>query len=134
MKLQATPLLWGMRVLVVEDHVLSAKLLQSVLNLAGCEVEIAEDAGSAAVALLEGTRPNVVLLDLDLPKVSGLSLARFLRGLPTLRDVPIIAVSAARAGLDETAALEAGCDGFVLKPIDIHSFPAYVASYLRCEQ
>jgi DNA-binding response OmpR family regulator len=119
------------RALVVEDDPRSAKLLARVLTLSGWDVVVSIDAGDAAVVMLEGApTPDVVLLDLDLPEVDGLSLARFLRALPSLRGVPIIAVSASRAGFDEVSACDAGCDAFLQKPIDVATLPAFVASFV----
>lgn len=118
----------GRCALVVEDHALSAKLVSRMLELAGCEVRIASRASEASVALMEpdASPPDVIVLDLDLPLVDGLAFARFVRSLPSLRDISIIAVSAAREGDEARRAEAAGCDAYVAKPLERDAFVSLV--------
>jgi two-component system cell cycle response regulator DivK len=104
--------------LVVEDDPPSAKLAARILRGAGCEVHVATTASDAARLVRDGLRPDVVIVDLDLPDLSGMDLIRVLRGYEATRTAPIIAVTASGAGFDEAAARRAGCNTFLRKPID----------------
>jgi CheY-like chemotaxis protein len=105
------------RALVVDDTPLNLKLLVALLRANGFQVESAETGGQARDKLA-ATRFDVVLLDLRLPGMSGLELARVLRTDPAQSGLVIVAVTANVMKTDEAAALAAGCDAFVSKPID----------------
>jgi PAS domain S-box-containing protein len=121
----------GARVLLVEDDPASARLEALVLREAHCEVEIATTASAATKLVVDGLRPAIVLLDLDLPDLTGMDLTKVFRSLDDTRDIPIVAVSASGIAFGERAALSAGCDGFVRKPIDTGTFPTIVAGFLQ---
>jgi CheY-like chemotaxis protein len=121
----------GVIVLIVEDDAASAKLLSKVLRNEGCVVHHATEAGAVSQLLHGGLRPAVILLDLDLPWLNGLDLARIFRQTPATAAVPIIAVSASGEMFSREAALAAGCDEYVRKPIDVTTFAALVARLLR---
>jgi CheY-like chemotaxis protein len=125
-------------ILVVDDNVPNMKLLVAVLEGRGYPVRTALDAAEALAAIREA-RPRLILMDLDLPGMSGLELTRRLKEDPRYRGVLIIAVTASAMKGDEEAALEAGCDGYVTKPINTRTFPEMIAAYLNgraplCEQ
>ncbi len=105
------------RALVVDDTPLNLKLLVALLRANGFAVESAETAEQAQDKLA-ATPYDVLLLDLRLPGMDGLELARRLRTDPAQRGLVIVAVTANAMKTDETAALAAGCDAFVTKPID----------------
>jgi CheY-like chemotaxis protein len=105
------------RALVVDDTPLNLKLVVALLRANGFVVESAETA-EAARDKLAAAPFDVVLLDLRLPGMDGLELARHLRADPAQRGLVIVAVTANAMKTDEAAARDAGCDAFVTKPID----------------
>jgi CheY-like chemotaxis protein len=104
-------------IMVVEDHADSRQMLKTLLGMKGYGVIEAED-GQAAVALLEIERPDLILMDLQLPKLHGFALTRHVRLHPALALVPIIIVSGHDPLHHRPLALAAGCDEYFLKPID----------------
>ena len=106
-----------------------ARLLCFVLEKEGYEVRTAADA-KEALAVLQVFRPALILLDLQLPGMDGLELARLLKGDPAKGVGLIVAVTASAMRGDEEKAIEAGCDGYITKPIDTRTLPKLVASYL----
>ena len=115
-------------VVIVEDDAAIAEGLALNLKLQGYRTEVAGD-GEAAVALIETARPDLVLLDISLPKRSGLWV------LDTLRDsgdlVPVIVLSARQDEFDKVAALQLGADDYVTKPFALAELQARVAAVLR---
>lgn len=106
------------RILVVEDNPDNACLVVDLLRAHGYAVVHAAQ-GEAAVALAEGTHPDLVILDIRLPQVDGLTIARALRGHPDLAGVPILGLSANAMRSDREAAMAAGCDEYLTKPIGL---------------
>lgn len=119
----------GAPILVVDDNPANMKLLFFVLSAQGYEVRTAADA-LEALEVLGTFEPRLILLDLQLPGMDGLELARRLRADPKFTHLLIVAVTASAMKGDEERALEAGCDGYITKPIDTRSLPKLVASYL----
>lgn len=107
----------ALRVLVVEDDPHNRRIATTILRASGMEIEEASD-GEAALAAIEARRPDVVLLDLSLPRLDGYGVARRLKADPRWRDLPLIAFTAHALTIDEARAREAGCDHFLAKPID----------------
>lgn len=122
----------GKRILIVDDNPVNQKLLR--VTLAGLEHELwtASDA-EAALALLADARPDLILLDIQLPGMDGLALTRRLKRDPAMRGVRIVAVTAYASPDDEERAMAAGCDGFIAKPIDTRTFPHIVERLLGDE-
>jgi CheY-like chemotaxis protein len=116
-------------ILVVDDNPANLKLLSYVLANQGYEIRTAADADEA-LAVLQGFRPRLILLDLQLPGMDGWELARRLKADPAHGTVLIVAVTASAMKGDEEKAIEAGCDGYITKPIDTRSLPKLVASFL----
>jgi len=113
------------RVLIVDDSELSAKLCSYVLRNQGAEVVAVGDAESAANVIAEW-RPDIVLLDIELPGLDGRALTRQLRADPATADITIVAITA-RAMVDDRArGLAAGCDEYLTKPIDVQTMPLRV--------
>jgi CheY-like chemotaxis protein len=117
-------------ILVVDDHPGNMKLLSYVLTAQGYEVRTASDAAEA-LAVLAGFRPQLMLLDIQLPGMGGLELARLVKADPAYAGLLIVAVTASAMRGDEERAIEAGCDGYITKPIDTRTLPKLVASYLE---
>lgn len=117
------------RVLVVDDHDFNLRLLERLLELEGREVRAAGSLAAAERALAE-EEPAMIVLDMNLPDGSGLELTRRLKSEPRTASIPIVACTAAVMQSDEERALEAGCDAFVAKPIDMERFSTIVSSIL----
>lgn len=117
------------RILVVDDNPVNLKLTASLLELEGYEVVTAIDA-EAALDALTRQLPDLVLMDLAMPRVDGLTLTRMLRADPRYAALPIVALTASAMKGDSTRALEAGCTGYIPKPIDTRQFPRTIAGYM----
>jgi len=104
-------------VLLVEDNELNRDMLSRRLKKCGWVVSSAED-GLQAVLMAEQERPDVILMDLSLPVLSGWDATRRIKEKPQLNSIPIIALSAHAMLEDRTSAFAAGCDEFETKPID----------------
>lgn len=117
-------------ILIVDDSPANMKLLSFVLSNQGYDVRSAADADEA-LTVLGNFHPRLILLDLQLPGMDGLELARRLKGDPANRALLIVAVTASAMKGDEEKATEAGCDGYITKPIDTRTLPKLVASYLE---
>lgn len=113
---------------VIEDCPVNRKFVTVLLRTEGYDVRGFPSA-EAAMPSFAGDLPRAVILDLDLPGMSGLDLAQRLRGDTRTRRLPILAVSANDGPGSAARARAAGCDGFVAKPLDLKTFPAVVA---RC--
>ena len=117
------------RVLVVDDHDFNLRLLERLLEMEGRQVRSADSLAAAEQALAE-EEPAMIVLDMNLPDGSGLELTRKLKSEPRTASIPIVACTAAVLQADEQRALEAGCDAFVSKPIDLRRFSTIVSSIL----
>jgi CheY-like chemotaxis protein len=119
----------GELILIVDDHELNLKLARMVLEAHGYQIQIATD-GLQALNLLAEIRPQLVLLDIQLPGIDGFEVARRIRSNPATRDLKVVAVTAyALKGYEEQARL-AGCDGFITKPINTTQLPLQVRRYI----
>jgi two-component system cell cycle response regulator DivK len=107
----------------------SAKLVRVLLAAEGYEVRVAVDA-EEALAVLDSFHPRLILMDLQLPRMDGLTLTRLLKDDPATRPVAILALTAYAMKGDEEKALQAGCDGYVTKPIDTRTLPLVIARVL----
>jgi two-component system, cell cycle response regulator DivK len=116
-------------ILVVDDSPDNSRLIQLLLECEGYTVRAAEDADEA-LSLLRSYSPELILMDIQLPGMDGLELTRRLRKIPALANVRIVALTAYAMAGDEANALEAGCNGYVSKPIDTRTFPSLIRSYL----
>jgi CheY-like chemotaxis protein len=117
------------QILVVDDNPINLKVVQIALTVAGYDVHTALDAEST-LELLASLRPRLVLMDLQLPGMNGLDLTRRLKADPRTCDAIVLAVTAYAMKGDEQNALEAGCDGYLTKPINTRTLAATVAEYL----
>jgi CheY-like chemotaxis protein len=119
----------GESILIVDDNVQNLKLARVILATAGYDVRTAADA-EEALALLRTSRPQVILMDVQLPGMDGLQLTRRLKADPATQGIRIIALTAYAMKGDEEKAFAAGCDGYVSKPIDTERLPEIVRSHL----
>lgn len=117
-------------VLIVDDNPVNLKLASDVLESEGYEIDRAIDAESARQLLAQRT-PELILMDIALPGMDGLTLTQLIKSDPTLRHIPVVAMTAFAMKGDEQRALDAGCDGYIAKPIDIRSFALTVAHHLQ---
>jgi two-component system cell cycle response regulator DivK len=105
------------KVLIAEDNPVNRELLRELLEGRGCEVAEACD-GEEALEMLERTRPDILLLDLGMPKLDGFGVMRKIRENAQLADLPVLAVTAFAMRGDREKALDAGFDGYLSKPIN----------------
>lgn len=121
------------RILVVEDNDRNMKLVRDVLQFAGFEVVEART-GEQGVELARECRPDLVLMDLQLPGIDGEEALRQLRQDAETADVPVIAVTAYAMKEDRERTRRAGFDGYVTKPLSVRSLPQQVRGYLTKER
>lgn len=118
------------RILCIEDNPINWRLVQRLLGQAGFEVYWAED-GIRGFEMALSLKPDLVLLDINLPGLSGFETATKFRQQVELRNTPIVALTAKTLKIDRETAIVAGCDGFIPKPIDPFSFVKQVNGYLE---
>lgn len=117
------------RILVVEDNPVNLELVRDILEAHGHEVLEASNA-TDGLALLSGELPDLILMDIQLPGMDGLTATRQIKADARLQGIPVVALTAHAMKGDEERALAAGCDGYVSKPIDTRAFPQMVAGFL----
>ena len=108
-------------VLVVEDNALNMKLIRSLLQMGKYRVLEAGDA-ETGLAVARRSHPDLILMDIQLPAMDGLAATRVLKEDPGLREIPVLALTAHAMAGDKQKALEAGCSGYVTKPVDTRNF------------
>jgi len=116
-------------ILVVEDNELDMKLWNELLEGQGYNL-IKTALGLEAVAIARDDRPDLILLDIRLPDVSGFDVARRIKADEVTRSIPIIAVTAFARREDKRRALESGCDGYISKPVSVIGFLRKIETYL----
>lgn len=116
-------------VLVVEDNPSNMKFTRFLLERAGHHVIESGDA-SVALQLARTYLPDLVLMDVQLPGVDGLTATRLLKEDPELRHIPVVALTALAMRGDQARILAAGCDGYIAKPIDYRNFLQQVAEFI----
>jgi CheY-like chemotaxis protein len=123
----------GERILVVDDNLANVKLARFVLERRGFVVRVATN-GPEAMREIEAAPPRLVLMDLQLPGVDGLTLTRQLKAAERTRGIVIVAFTAFAMEGDREKALAAGCDGYLTKPIDTGSFADQVTALLSASE
>jgi two-component system cell cycle response regulator DivK len=119
-----------LRVLYIEDNPDNQMLVRRVLMSEGYDVLLAAN-GQEGLHLAKTMKPNVILVDINMPGVDGYTVTSKLRQMTELVRVPIIALTANVMKGDREKTLAAGCDGYIQKPIDIDSFPKQLARYIE---
>ena len=118
------------RILIAEDSPDIRALVELLLEAEGHQISSVTD-GRAAVEATRRTRPDLVLMDLSLPLLSGWEAARQIRADPATAEIPILAVTAHAMHGDRERALAAGCNGFIAKPINEETFASDVSGFLN---
>jgi two-component system, cell cycle response regulator DivK len=114
----------------IEDNLDNRTLIRRILTVEGYKVVEAENA-HIALETLQTLRPDMILMDINMPEVDGYTLTAQIRGMPGFESIPIVALTANVMRGDRERSLEAGCDGYIQKPIDIDLLPQQVERYLR---
>lgn len=119
------------RILVVEDDAQNSYLIQFILEKSGYAVDLVSD-GEQAVASVEvaDPKPDLVLMDMLLPKMNGYEATRAIKAMPGGAAIPVIALTAYSMKGDRERILEAGCDGYIAKPIDPETFVSEMEEFL----
>jgi two-component system, cell cycle response regulator DivK len=117
------------RILIVEDNPMNMELTQDLLEFYGYDVIQAED-GIKALERLAESKFDLILLDMQLPKMDGIELLERIKKNPATADIPVIAVTAHAMKGSEEYFVEMGCVDYISKPIDIHRFRALIDKYI----
>ncbi|MEA2007853.1 MAG: response regulator [Chloroflexota bacterium] len=120
-------------ILCVEDNQRNRTLVKRILEYEGYEVQEAESAHQA-LEILKSMTPDLILMDINMPEVDGFMLTHQLRKQPKLSNTPIIAITANAMKGDRERTLQAGCDSYIEKPIEVDLLIAQVNSYLDHEE
>lgn len=118
------------KVLLIEDNDKNRKLVKILLKAKGYEI-IEAITGEEALNCLQTCKPDIILLDIQLPNMDGLTLAKKIKSQPETKDIPIIAVTAYAMKGDKEKMLDSGCDAYISKPIDTRSLPLIVANFVE---
>ena len=116
-------------VLIVEDNELNMKLFHDLLEAHGYQT-VGTRNGIEALELARKHKPDLVLMDIQLPEVSGLEVTKWLKDDPTLKSIPVVAVTAFAMKGDEERILQGGCEGYISKPISVPHFLETIARYI----
>ena len=116
-------------ILIIEDDETNMNLIRSVLELGKCQILEAENA-EKGIQLAREHHPNLILMDIRLPQMSGLEATRFIKNDSDLKDIPVVAITGYSSEEDEDEAINAGCLAFLQKPIDIRKFRDTIAMIL----
>jgi len=118
------------KILIVDDNVDSRELVVKILKHSGYQTVEAVDGEDALEKAVE-ERPDLILMDRSLPKIDGYEVTRRLKSQKALKDTPIVALTAHAMRGDREKALEAGCEGYISKPINVRALPEQVKAYLQ---
>jgi two-component system cell cycle response regulator DivK len=117
------------RILIVEDQEDNRKILRDLLSSVGYDL-VEATTGEEGVAMAETARPDLILMDIQLPGLDGYETTRRIKANPALRHIPVIAVTSYALSGDDVKAREAGCDAYVTKPYSPRALLAKVREYL----
>ncbi|HWQ83241.1 MAG TPA: response regulator [Anaerolineales bacterium] len=116
-------------VLYVEDNLDNRTLIRRILQVEGYTVLEARDAAQA-LEIIDSTTPDLILMDINMPDMDGYTLTSHIKAMSGKQNIPIIAVTANVMRGDREKTLEAGCDGYIQKPIDVDVLAAQISRYL----
>jgi len=117
-------------VLIVEDNELNMKLFHDLLDAHGYQTLQTKD-GMEALSMVRSHRPDLILMDIQLPEVSGLEVIKWIKEDDNLRSIPVVAVTAFAMKGDEEKMREGGCDAYIAKPISVGKFIETVKQFLE---
>ncbi len=117
------------KILYVEDHQGNIYVMEKRLKRWGYEAVVAMD-GQSALAMARTHKPDLILMDIQLPGINGLEATRQIKADPETEGIPVIAVSSYAMYDDRAKALEAGCDGYFSKPVDFHELRIRIKSLI----
>ncbi len=118
------------KVLIVEDNELNMKLFSDLLDAHGFETEQTRE-GLKAISLAKSFKPDLILMDIQLPEVSGLEVTKWIKDDKNLADIPIVAVTAFAMRGDEKRIRDGGCEAYISKPINVSSFLATIRKFIN---
>ena len=119
-------------IVIIEDNKLNMKLFNDLLEYSGYETRTLTT-GLGAVDFIKNNKPDLVILDIQLPEVSGLEISRQVKSMDELKHIPIIAVTAFAMKGDEEKIRESGCDDYISKPINVKAFMQKIETYLSAK-
>jgi len=117
-------------ILYVEDNIDNRTLVSRILMVEGYNLIEAVNA-TEALNILETTKPDLILMDINMPDMDGYTLTGKIKKMPGLESIPVIALTANVMRGDREKSLEAGCDGYIEKPVDIDLLPEQIQRFLR---
>ena len=117
------------QILVVEDQEDNLRIMRDLLNDAGFEVIEARN-GNEALSVTEAERPDLILMDIQLPELDGLEATRRIKDNPATRHIPVLAVTSYALNGDNEKAMAAGCDAYFAKPVSPRALLAKIREYL----
>lgn len=118
------------RILYIEDDFNNRVLVRRILLASGFEVEDVDNA-IEGINMASRNPPDLILMDMSMPQMDGLTATAKIRTIPELQHIPIVALTANAMQGDREKSLSAGCDGYIRKPIDVDSFPDQITQYLK---
>ena len=118
------------RILIIEDQEDNRKIMHDVLSASGFK-SLEATTGEEGLALAEREKPDLILMDIQLPEMDGYEVTRRIKGNPALNHIPIIAVTSYALSGDDKKAYAAGCDGYLTKPVSPRMLLAKIKEYLR---
>jgi len=118
------------KILVVDDNQDNRELVVKILKSRGYQMIEAID-GEEALERAMAEKPDLILMDISIPKINGYEVTRRLKSRADFKDTPIIALTAHAMKGDREKTIEAGCDGYISKPFNIHELPDQIKTYLK---
>jgi len=117
------------KILIIEDNPLNLELVFDLLEIEGYDILQAET-GYDGIELAKTEKPDLIVMDIQLPGMDGLSATRLLKADPETMDIPIVALTANAMKGDDQKVFDAGCTGYIPKPIDTRKLPEQIAGFL----
>lgn len=118
------------KILVIEDNELNMKLVKGLLRI-GNYTRLGAVNAESGMDLARQHRPDFILMDIQLPGMDGLSATRILKEDPSLKEIPVVALTSFAMQGDEDKAISAGCDAYITKPINTRSFLQTISRYMK---
>lgn len=120
----------GKKIMIVEDNDLNMKLFHDLLASQGYTIVKTSD-GASALPLAQQEKPDLIIMDIQLPEMSGLDVTRYIKAEEDLKHIPVIAVTAFAMKGDEEKMRSGGCEAYIAKPISIPSFLETIKKFLQ---